>query len=121
MKFEIPFDQVNIFCTNLRPADLVDEAFLRRIRHKIKMSYSTEGEYKEILRRVCALQGIKFNEDVADYLIDTFYRTTGRALTGSHPRDIIDQIVDFSRYLKQAPTFTAATVDMAAANYFVEL
>ncbi|MEI2658138.1 MAG: ATPase [Nitrosomonas sp.] len=121
MKFEIPFDQVNIFCTNLRPADLVDEAFLRRIRHKIKMSYSTEGEYKEILRRVCALQGIKFNEDVADYLIDTFYRKTGRALTGSHPRDIIDQIVDFSRYLKQAPTFTAATVDMAAANYFVEL
>lgn len=121
MRFEIPFDQISIFCTNLRPADLVDEAFLRRIRHKIKMSYSTEDEYKEILRRVCALQGIEFNEDVADYLIDSFYRKTGRALTGSHPRDIIDQIVDFSRYLKQTPTFTAATVDMAAANYFVEL
>ncbi|SNX60130.1 hypothetical protein SAMN06296273_1590 [Nitrosomonas ureae] len=121
MKFEIPFDQVNIFCTNLHPSDLVDEAFLRRIRHKIKMPHSTEGEYKEILRRVCVIQGIEFKEDVADYLIDTYYRKTGRVLTGSHPRDIIDQVVDLSRYLKQLPTFTTATVDMAATNYFIEL
>lgn len=121
MKFEIPFDQVNIFCTNLNPADLVDEAFLRRIRHKIKMTYATESEYKEILRRVCAVQGIQFKEDVADYLIDRYYRKTGRALTGSHPRDIIDQIIDLSRYFKQLPAFTEATVDRAATNYFIEM
>lgn len=121
MKFEIPFDQINIFCTNLRPADLVDEAFLRRIRHKIKINYSTESEYKEILRRVCAMQGIPFNENVADYLIDTYYRKTGRALTSSHPRDIIDQIIDSSRYFKQSPTFTMSTVDKAATNYFIEM
>lgn len=121
MKFEIPFDQINIFCTNLRPADLVDEAFLRRIRHKIKINYSTEAEYKEILRRVCAMQGIPFNEDVADYLIDTYYRKTGRALTSSHPRDIIDQIMDSSKYFKQPPTFTIGTVDKAATNYFIEM
>ena len=121
MKFEIPFDQINIFCTNLSPADLVDEAFLRRIRHKIKMSYSSIDEYKEILRRVCAMQSISFNEDVADYLVDTYYRKTGRALTGSHPRDLIDQIVDFSKYFRQSPTFTKATVDRIAANYFIEI
>lgn len=121
MKFEIPFDQINIFCTNLNPADLVDEAFLRRIRHKIKIPHSTESEYKEILRRVCSTQGIPFNEDVADYLIDTYYRKTGRALTGSHPRDIIDQIMDYSRYSGQLPTFTMTTVDRAATNYFIEM
>lgn len=121
MKFEIPFDQINIFCTNLNPADLVDEAFLRRIRHKIKISYSTESEYKEILRRACAVQGIQFDDDVADYLIATYYRKTGRALTGSHPRDIIDQIIDFARYFKQSPALTTAAVDTAAANYFIEM
>ncbi|MDE2389307.1 MAG: ATPase [Betaproteobacteria bacterium] len=121
MKFEIPFDQINIFCTNLSPADLVDEAFLRRIRHKIKIPHSTEAEYKEILRRVCALQGIQFEDDVANYLIETFYRKTGRALTGSHPRDIVDQIIDFARYVKQSPAFTVAAVDTAAANYFIEM
>ena len=121
MKFEIPFDQINIFCTNLRPTDLVDEAFLRRIRHKIKINHPTESEYKEILRRVCAMQSIPFNEDVADYLIATYYRKTGRALTSSHPRDIIDQIMDSSRYFKQLPTFTTATVDEVAANYFIEM
>ena len=121
MKFEIPFDQINIFSTNLHPTDLVDEAFLRRIRHKIKIPYSTEDEYKEILRRVCMKQGIEYNESVANYLLDTCYRKTGRPLVGSHPRDIIDQIIDFSKFLKQPPVFTTATVDAAAGNYFVEL
>lgn len=121
MKFEIPFDQINIFSTNLRPMDLVDEAFLRRIRHKIKIPYSTEDEYKEILRRVCIKQGIEYNESVANHLLDTHYGKTGRPLVGSHPRDIVDQIIDFSRFLKEPPVFTVATVDAAAANYFVEL
>jgi predicted ATPase with chaperone activity len=121
MKFEIPFDQVSIFCTNLRPMDLVDEAFLRRIRHKVMIPHATEAEFREILRRVCATQGIDYKEDVADYLLDKCYRKTGRALAGSHPRDIIDQIIDLSRFLKQPALFTAATVDAAAANYFVEM
>jgi len=121
MKFEIPFDQINIFCTNLKPMDLVDEAFLRRIRHKIRIPYSTEDEYKEILRRVCVTQGIEYSESAANYLLDTYYRKTGRALVGSHPRDIIDQITDFSRFLKHPPVLTTATIDAAAANYFVEL
>ena len=121
MKFEIPFDQVSIFCTNLRPMDLVDEAYLRRIRHKIMIPHATEAEFREILRRVCAMQGIDYQEGVTDYLLDKYYRKTGRALAGSHPRDIIDQIIDLSRFLKEPAKFTAATVDAAAANYFVEM
>ena len=67
------------------------------------------------------MHGISLNEDVADYLIDTYYRKTGQALTGSHPRDLIDQIMDFSKYFRQPPTFTKATVDKVAANYFIEI
>jgi predicted ATPase with chaperone activity len=36
-KIEIPFDVLVIFSTNLPPRDLVDEAFLRRLRHKIEI------------------------------------------------------------------------------------
>ena len=34
-KFQVPFEQLIIFSTNLDPKDLVDDAFLRRIRHKV--------------------------------------------------------------------------------------
>ena len=36
-KFEVPFEQLIIFSTNLDPKDLVDDAFLRRIRHKVEI------------------------------------------------------------------------------------
>ena len=121
MKFEIPFDQISIFCTNMRPMDLVDDAFLRRIRHKVRVPYSTEEEFKEIFRRVCDAEGIEYDESVANYFVDNYYRKENKPLVGGHPRDIIDQIIDFSRFLKQPPILTTATVDAAAANYFVDL
>ena len=34
-KFQVPFEQLIIFSTNLDPKELVDDAFLRRIRHKV--------------------------------------------------------------------------------------
>ena len=34
-KFEMPFMMLVVFATNIRPAELVDEAFLRRIQYKI--------------------------------------------------------------------------------------
>ncbi len=36
-KFEVPFEQLTMFSTNLDPKDLVDDAFLRRIRHKVEV------------------------------------------------------------------------------------
>ncbi len=120
-KFEVPFDQLTIFCTNLRPSELVDEAFLRRIRHKINVGYQSEAEFLEILRRVCDAQGISYNSKAADYLLDTYYRKAQRPLVGSHPRDLVDQIVDRARFKKAHPELTPETIDAAAANYFVEL
>ncbi|MDP3036954.1 MAG: ATP-binding protein, partial [Rhodocyclaceae bacterium] len=121
MKFEIPFDQITVFCTNLKPRDLVDEAFLRRIRHKVQIQHQTEDEFKEILRRVCDVQGIRYEAPVAEYLMDAYYRKPKRDLAGSHPRDLVDHIIDRARFMKQLPVLTPDTVDSAAANYFVEL
>jgi predicted ATPase with chaperone activity len=121
LKFEIPFDQITVFCTNMRPVDLVDEAFLRRIRHKIQVPSPTEDEFKEILRRVCDMRGVTYKENAAEYLLDMYYRKPGRPLTGSHPRDLMEHITDRARFMKQRPEFTPETVALAAANYFVEM
>ena len=52
-QFGVPFDQLIIFSTNLNPHSLADEAFLRRIRHKIFIGYVTPSQYLTIFRRVC--------------------------------------------------------------------
>src|SRR5438309_4952242 len=59
-KIEIPFDMLIIFSTNLDPADLVDEAFLRRIRYKIGIEAPSEEQYDEIFKRMCARKGIEY-------------------------------------------------------------
>ena len=121
MKFEIPFDQITVFSTNLNPLDLVDEAFLRRIRHKIHVQYQTEAEFKEILRRVCHKQNVHYDSEVAEYLLSNYYLKQNRPLVGSHPRDLMEHIIDQAHFLQQPPTFTKEAIDSAVANYFVEL
>lgn len=120
-KFEIPFDQITVFCTNLKPSELVDEAFLRRIRHKIRVDYQSEEQFHEILRRVCDQQGMVCNDSAARYLVETYYRKVRRPMTGSHPRDLVEQIIDRARFMKIRPELTTETVDAAAANYFVDM
>lgn len=120
-KFEIPFDQITVFCTNLKPSELVDEAFLRRIRHKIRVNYQTEEQFYEILRRVCAQQGIAYDDPAAKYLVETYYRQANRPMVGSHPRDLVEHIIDRARFLKVRPELTPKTIDAAAASYFVDL
>ncbi len=53
-KVEVPFDVLIVFSTNLPPKDLVDEAFLRRLRHKIEIGDPSYEEYREIFKRVAA-------------------------------------------------------------------
>jgi len=120
-KFEIPFDQVTVFCTNLKPSELVDEAFLRRIRHKIRINYQTEAQFHEILRRVCTQQGMVYTDSAAHYLVETYYRQAKRPLVGSHPRDLVEHIIDRARFMKIRPELTPETLDAAAANYFVDM
>ena len=44
----MPFEQLIIFSTNLDPKDLVDDAFLRRIRHKVQIHAPTRDVYEKI-------------------------------------------------------------------------
>ena len=121
MKFEIPFDQLVVFSTNLEPKNLVDEAFLRRIRYKIRIDHPSEQEYEEMFISVCESSGIAFRKDIFDYLINTFYKQLNIRLNACHPRDIIDHIIDNAHYHGHSPELTKETVSTAWENYFVEL
>ena len=121
MKFEIPFDQLVVFSTNLEPKNLVDEAFLRRIRYKIKIDHPTRDEYEQIFVKMCEANGIPFKKALLDYLIDNYYNRLGVKLNACHPRDIIDHIIDTSIYYGRAAELTEETISAAWENYFVDM
>jgi energy-coupling factor transporter ATP-binding protein EcfA2 len=121
MKFDIPFDQLVIFATNIEPKKLVDEAFLRRIRYKIKIDHPAEGEYEAIFKRVCESNGITFKRDVFEYLMKNYYKKLGLKLNACHPRDLIDHIIDDAHYYSQSAQLTKEGIDIAWQNYFVEM
>lgn len=120
-KVEVPFEVLIVFSTNLPPRDLVDEAFLRRIRHKIEvMSPSFEG-FREIFKRVCKARGIDYDEKWVRYLLQEYYIKEGQKLRANHPRDLIEQIMDISDYLEIEPTLSKEMIDRAAESYFVNM
>jgi predicted ATPase with chaperone activity len=120
-KIEVPFDVLVVFSTNLPPRDLVDEAFLRRLRHKIEINDPDYGAYREIFRRVAAAKGVQYSDPGLAYLLQEWYIKRGRKLRASHPRDLCDQILDISRYLSVEAAMTRDLIDRAGAAYFVEL
>ena len=120
-KVEVPFDVLVVFSTNLPPKDLVDEAFLRRLRHKIEINDPNFEEYREIFRRVAETKGITFNNQGLAYLLQDWYIKPGRKLRASHPRDLCDQILDIAHYLSLEPALTKELIDAAAEAYFVNL
>ena len=50
VKFQIPFELMVVFSTNLEPSDLADEAFLRRIHNKIYVEAVDAGSFRPDLR-----------------------------------------------------------------------
>jgi predicted ATPase with chaperone activity len=120
-KMEVPFDVLVVFSTNLPPRDLVDEAFLRRLRHKIEIGDPSYEEFREIFRRVSQSKNVKYNDQGLAYLLQEWYIKRNRKLRASHPRDLCDQVIDIARYMNVEPEMSRDLLSRAAASYFVEL
>jgi hypothetical protein len=120
-KIEVPFEVLIVFSTNLEPRDLVDEAFLRRIRHKIPVGDPTFDQFREIMRRECARRNVPFDEAGLAYLLHEYYIKPGNPLRACHPRDLLDEILDISRYKHISPTLSTEMIDKACKAYFVPL
>ncbi len=120
-KVEVPFDVLIVFSTNLPPKDLVDEAFLRRLRHKIEVGDPTYEEYREIFQRMAQSKSVEYRDQGLAYLLQEWYIKHNRKLRASHPRDLCDQILDIADFMSVEPSMTRDLIDRAAAAYFVDL
>lgn len=119
MKFSVPFDMLMIFATNLDPKQLVDDAFLRRIRYKIRLGHPSAGDFRKIFEVACQRREVRFDPRVYDWMVREFYLAGARPFSASHPRDLVDHIVSYARYYDQPPELNEETVRFACENYFV--
>ena len=94
-KIEVPFDQLLIFSTNLDPNQLADEAFLRRIKFKMRMR-SVRGAMEADLEISLQVQGCGSDDREIDYLIETWYKPFNRPMRMCQPRDILDQMLSIA-------------------------
>ncbi|HLW78340.1 MAG TPA: hypothetical protein VKU44_01970 [Terriglobia bacterium] len=118
-KIDVPFDLFVIFATNLDPAKLADEAFLRRIHNKIKVDFMEREQFKEIFRRLCDQFGLAYESSVVDALVETLTRELKQPLRACYPLDIIQQIRWAAQYQGVAPRLDRDTIAQACRNYFL--
>jgi hypothetical protein len=119
-KFQVPFDVLIVFATNLDPRSLADEAFLRRIPYKIPVVDPTIDEYIRIFELNCQRRQLRFHPVIVRYLQRRHYEPAGRPLRACHPRDLVEQVIALSRYRGVQPAITRELLDKACQTYFVD-
>jgi len=120
IKFQVPFDELLIFCTNIDPKELLDEAFLRRIPYKVKLKDPSEEKFRHIMKFMAPKYDIEYDDTMVDYLIMNYFREK-RPFRSCHPRDILEQIVNASAYQRIKPRMTKDLIKLAAFNYFAAM
>jgi predicted ATPase with chaperone activity len=120
-KIEIPFDLLVVFATNLDPAKLADEAFLRRIQTKIKIDFMTPDQFREIFRRLCVKHDLHYEQTLADDLIRIIEQDRREPLRACYPRDILQQILWAAQYRQKKPRLDRKALEDACNNYFLAL
>ena len=119
-KFEIPFNVLIVFATNLKPQSLADEAFLRRIPYKILAKNPTVEEYCKIFELNCRKRELPFDPVMVEYLTRKYYQPRKLQMRACHPRDLVEQVVNICRYQNRELTITRELLDAACGSYFLE-
>lgn len=120
-KLKTPFEQMIVFSTNLKPKDLVDEAFLRRIPYKVEARNPTEAEFLQLLQSTADGMRVQYCEGFGRYLLSRYFGDGRRDLRYCHARDLMLQAKNACEFQGRPPAFTTDIIDQAVQNYFVEM
>lgn len=116
-KIDIPFEQIIVFATNLTDADLVDEAFMRRMGYRLAVSRPTPQTYTEIFRRVATDYGLAVDDGLIERLLQR-YKAENRVPNNCDPRDLVLRMVDLCRFEQRELALTDDTLAVAWEGYF---
>lgn len=118
VKFQIPFELLVVFSTNLDPSDLADEAFLRRIQNKIEIEPVQPQVFDMIFERVVSSRNVPAEYDSAEYLRKLCLSEGRTQLRACYPLDIVNIITSICQYENRPVQITKAELERAVHLYF---
>lgn len=118
VKFQIPFELMVVFSTNLDPSDLADEAFLRRIQNKIEIEPVLPQVFDMIFQRVVSTRNVPADYDSAEYLRKLCLSEGRTQLRACYPLDILNIITSICQYENRPVQITKAELERAVHLYF---
>jgi predicted ATPase with chaperone activity len=119
-KMTVPFEAFLIFSTNLRPDQLGDEAFLRRIQYKMFLRSPKAPEFIQIFERYCVDKQILCPPGLAASFVQKHYVEAKKPFRRCHPRDVISHAVDILHFERRPIALTTDVLDRAFFSCFVE-
>ena len=118
VKFQIPFELLVVFSTNLDPSELADEAFLRRIHTKVYVEGVSAECFDEIFHRVAAHAGVSCDAATTDHLRRLCLRHSRSGLRACYPWDIVEILTSICAYEDRPLQLTPADLERAVDLYF---
>lgn len=120
VKFQIPFEMMVVFSTNLDPSDLADEAFLRRIQNKILIEPVEPHVFDQIFHRVFRGREVPYSEEAPEYLRNLCLQDGREYLRACYPQDICNLLVSISQYEQRAVSANRDDLERAVELYFAK-
>lgn len=117
-KFQVPFEVLVVFATNIDPKELADEAFLRRIKNKVYVGAVDSQIFDEIFSRLVAEKNLPCRPNSAETLRKLCIDFGAKELRACYPADIVDILISISRYDERPVEVSKANLGRATALYF---
>jgi predicted ATPase with chaperone activity len=116
--FEIPFEMLVVFATNLGLSDLAEGAFMRRLKNKIKVEALSEDLFRVLIRRVCKEKEIPHSAEMEDYMLRQCLSHSPDGLRACYPIDIMTIMRGFATFEKREASNSKEEIDHAVKVYF---
>ena len=118
LSFEIPFEILVAFATNLPLSDLAEDAFLRRMKNKIKIDAPSPETFREIVRRTCQEKKLACASGAEDYLLQQCAHYSTAGLRACFPGDVTAIVCGIAEFERRTPELNKADIDRAMRVYF---
>lgn len=117
--FEMPFELLVVMATNLNLSDLAEDAFIRRLKNKIKIDAINPDAFIKIMQRVCRDKDVECRLEMAAYTLNQCEKHALDGLRACFPRDIVGILCGVAAFEQRTPTLDEQNIDRALRLYFV--
>jgi predicted ATPase with chaperone activity len=117
-RITFPFRSTIVFSTNLEPKTMLEEAHLRRIPYKIRIPEPTPEQMVEIFRRFADAMGVEAPPTGIQAAVELVRRASNGNFRSCHPRDVLQLIIEESRFVKRPAVLEPGAARRACEVYF---